>query len=752
MKRYAWIGLLLIALLRPTHCLGQENLPREVFSDPVAATEAYVKAALDGRIEDAAGLAKPDSSTARRESIEDFHKLLGKKLPAMATVCSSERGRAALVLTEEIAFAERQPDRQSTGRLLFTLVRIGDSWVVDDVDIERKESTEEELAAFRERYSDTVVSQIDSSPPEPAPKPVTSSPRTAAEAYVAAAREGRVDDALALVKPGARNAWRHEIEGLGKLLVGKPPVLETVLVSQQAGEAAALFLAHVTTEQFLARFPQANSPPDWTGRILLLLSRVDDGWFVSGTEIDSPDNEFVATELHHFQSTHPDATFDWMVEQKWKRLSNVGTVPSLPSAYAPVPAYANAYVQPPIPVPSATGYKPLPGVQGSRYSERGNIILSWSEAGDAVWGYSKALGKWTKQMIDPPAGEGLAVTMSEDLAFLRAGDSVYGYSSQLGKWDKATLPHGAKRARSDVSDDAIVVNLEDNIYTFANSTGRWTSRNGDPDPANPAGLDPLTIANLNVTTAREAYDSLESTSAQIAADYRDNKKERSPKETGQLEGQIQAIVQKAFEVRQSLQRAELEAFRRRLDAVEKQIGERERRKDEIIQRRVNELLDPNLKWGAVDVGGPGDAARTNLPVPAVPASPPFEINARFSSTSESPTPTDVATAGESVFLLLDVTSPAKQSLTGLTISIQLDKALLPRTATSGFQREGSVVTWRNQSLKAGQRGHYAVECLCPAPTPNAMCRVTVTDAGGRQQSREVPLRVDPGQASHSPSP
>jgi len=55
-------------------------------------------------------------------------------------------------------------------------------------------------------------------------------------------------------------------------------------------------------------------------------------------------------------------------------------------------------------------------------------------------------------------------------------------------------------------------------------------------------------------------------------------------------------VAEAFEGRQQLQRAELDWHRQRLARIEQQIAEREPIKDQVIDRRVDELLNPNLQW------------------------------------------------------------------------------------------------------------------------------------------------------------
>ncbi len=248
-----------------------------------------------------------------------------------------------------------------------------------------------------------------------------------------------------------------------------------------------------------------------------------------------------------------------------------------------------------------------------------------------------------------------------------------------------------------------------------------------------------------LSTLRETYERLETYTERLAGKYRQTPLTPGSKDAETIKETLKSLVAKAFKARQQLQRGELAAFRRRLDVIESQIGEREQRKNEIIQRRVNELLDPNLKWDPVDVGEAGDAAKTTsankqMP-PTLRTEEPLEIDTYFSPTYDSPTRTDVATAGESVWLILEVRSPKKQRLTGLSISIDLDDAFKPQQVSRAYQREGNLFTWQNQSVKADATGRYVVNCLCVAPTENARCWVTVNDAAGQCEMRRAILRI-----------
>ncbi len=658
---------------------------------------------------------------------------------------------------------------------------------------------------------------------ESRPTPLISSPRTVAEAYMKAIVEGRVDDAVALAKADS-NAG-HGIEGIGKLLDGKPPAVETVLVSEQANEALAVF-ALPTLEK---------APPDWSDgeRLLLILSRVGNRWIVSGMEIG---NEFVATELNSIQSRWPDLTFDWWPEG-WRLQSGVRATPLPNSGYAS-PTAVPLYRPSPYAAPAAVGRPPRPyrflegdeihfecgadpeldrklivqpdgmitlrllgqvkaagltvaelreqveeaykeyyhtpgitvtpsrfglhdkkgaatettkALPGPRYIAAGDLMVSWSEDGDAVWGFSKRLGIWKKQVIDPAAKEPLVPIAGSNVACVQVGRRFYGFSSETGWWNVLELPADKDLAGAVpvVEKDLVLLTVGDSIYTYASSTGCWSSRDGSIAESRENVLDTPPSTPADTAALRADYARLEQEAAGLIKMLNDHpaRSQVTGVDAG-FRANLTKVVRNAFEARQGLQRAELAAFRLRLDALQKRIDDRERRQDEVVKRRVEELLNPNLKWDPpVDEPEAGDAAETAGAgewVPAVPQPrlPQFEIDAHFSPTSVMPIRTSVAKVGQTVLLIVDVKSLEREPLTGLTVSLQLDESLKPQKSSEGFEREGNQLTWQNRSVAADAIGRYAVECHCLQPGASIKCRAVVTDASGRQQSREVSLRVE----------
>ncbi len=92
-----------------------------------------------------------------------------------------------------------------------------------------------------------------------------------------------------------------------------------------------------------------------------------------------------------------------------------------------------------------------------------------------------------------------------------------------------------------------------------------------------------------LTQLRKEYEAAEAQAHQLAKQL-----QQSPDATKQAE--LRQTVQRAFTARQSLLRAELLEMQTRLLQTQRSIDLRERISDQIIQRRVEDLLNPQLKW------------------------------------------------------------------------------------------------------------------------------------------------------------
>ncbi|MEQ9588050.1 MAG: secretin N-terminal domain-containing protein [Parvibaculaceae bacterium] len=104
-----------------------------------------------------------------------------------------------------------------------------------------------------------------------------------------------------------------------------------------------------------------------------------------------------------------------------------------------------------------------------------------------------------------------------------------------------------------------------------------------------------------VDDLRKLFKQLEQRTKEFAAQLLDPAE--NPAATKQLHEELRVLVRNAFEARQELQRAELAEFAQRLQGIQRSIEMRDRISQQIIERRVEELLDPNLKWDSADREG-----------------------------------------------------------------------------------------------------------------------------------------------------
>jgi len=144
--------------------------------------------------------------------------------------------------------------------------------------------------------------------------------------------------------------------------------------------------------------------------------------------------------------------------------------------------------------------------------------------------------------------------------------------------------------------------------------------------------------------------------------------------------------------------------------------------------------------------GPGwNEPESPVPAPAAPPSTPslprLEINASFAGDEVQQLRVDEATEGDSVVLMLDVSSPDGLPLEGLTLSMQLDPLFAPLQASKGYTRDGSTFTWRSFAVDPGMSGRVAVLCRCERASSSACFTATVSDAEGQTQTRQVCILV-----------
>ncbi len=101
---------------------------------------------------------------------------------------------------------------------------------------------------------------------------------------------------------------------------------------------------------------------------------------------------------------------------------------------------------------------------------------------------------------------------------------------------------------------------------------------------------PVVSENSN-ETLRTRYTELEQQTHELA-----HKLKQSRSTSGTERKELEAAVRKSFEARQALQRAELADLAQRMESMQQSIDMRDKLADKVIERRVEDLLNPNLKW------------------------------------------------------------------------------------------------------------------------------------------------------------
>ncbi|MCA9062040.1 MAG: hypothetical protein KDA96_03250 [Planctomycetaceae bacterium] len=102
----------------------------------------------------------------------------------------------------------------------------------------------------------------------------------------------------------------------------------------------------------------------------------------------------------------------------------------------------------------------------------------------------------------------------------------------------------------------------------------------------------------SVSSLKEQFQKLETNSRRIASQLLLSQQQRGADDsaTRSLKSQLQQAVRASFNARQNLQRAEVQELQRQLVTIQQSLQTRDRIADLIVQRRVDELLNPAANW------------------------------------------------------------------------------------------------------------------------------------------------------------
>ncbi|QDV25722.1 coiled-coil domain-containing protein [Aureliella helgolandensis] len=298
---------------------------------------------------------------------------------------------------------------------------------------------------------------------------------------------------------------------------------------------------------------------------------------------------------------------------------------------------------------------PSEAIPGKKWVTSDSVIIAIADDGSRIFCYCEKHPHWVEQRLEPLADAEIVPVVDGHSAAVMYGNYCFAYSTSQGAWDTLELPTN-EVAVPNVSDDSVVVHsAAKGDFVFKNSWGRWFSgeeiMNGkvvDYIATRPAVTSQATsIVEINTNDlsassgpaesgltkftdnlqSRRAIDSsatsvdesqlfsvhfvfsrdeedvdqLRQTYARLNATARDiasslHEPQTKPNLARKLNAQLRDAVQQAFETRQKLQRVELAEFARRLKGLQASIELRDEISQQIVERRVAELLDPNLKW------------------------------------------------------------------------------------------------------------------------------------------------------------
>lgn len=427
--------------------------------------------------------------------------------------------------------------------------------------------------------------------------------REVVEAYVAAALAGKVADAAALATAGTAAESKEQIEEFRKTLGGtKPVVIADVLADDKQNEALAVS----------GQVKLAEPDPDGqdTGRLVFLLNRSSGKWSISDIDLESRTN--ADKEIQAFKKKHPNATeipsgrisIELRIAPDTPQESIVDIVQKLQGLKIhSVTLFASE--------PQTTGILAvIKAPQNVPYQEVTEIIASLGETGVQKIAFAAPAEREPAKDDGAPEASKAGKSSGELTVFYfkhADAQSAFTILSQLFR-DFTVGPDGLFESMAvDPRLNAILV--RGGSQEELSELETVVKQLDQPHPGQPidpysAEAPPTTLAEelmsaqSQLTKLGDKYKQLEQQAARLAEQHRhlSTKATRTPGDAEALKQQLAGVVKQAFVARQQLQRAELAQFRQRLSRIEQQIATRDRIEDKIIDRRVEELLNPDVRW------------------------------------------------------------------------------------------------------------------------------------------------------------
>jgi hypothetical protein len=159
---------------------------------------------------------------------------------------------------------------------------------------------------------------------------------------------------------------------------------------------------------------------------------------------------------------------------------------------------------------------------------------------------------------------------------------------------------------------------------------------------------------------------------------------RDEKELARLKADLQGAVHSAFHARQAWQRKQVAEMRKRLDEIEKNVAARGSRSNEIIERRVEDLLNPERQW---DDGDQSVGANSSEERPAAEADSVNQVQ-RHSEDREFAKPGTIpSTTAESA---LDSGSDPRKGVVEAENAVISARAAVAETEVDAFEAKDEL--------------------------------------------------------------
>ncbi len=174
------------------------------------------------------------------------------------------------------------------------------------------------------------------------------------------------------------------------------------------------------------------------------------------------------------------------------------------------------------------------------------------------------------------------------------------------------------RLYADAESNSILVphnyRLTENVMVLAERYIKFrysgSANHGGKDSTEPRFPSPVADADLQAESTAKLLDTRQSTTDQLRSNYSVANQQahnlaESLRQTPDAakKAELRTAVQRAFTLRQSLLRAELQEMQARLEKTQQSLDMRDRIADQIVDRRVEDLLNPQLEWDGDIVPG-----------------------------------------------------------------------------------------------------------------------------------------------------